>query len=598
MMNVLENHIRRLDRRLAMMNHKSERLMQWRLATFFGGVIVVFVGLANSILAGLVAAIAALSVFLWVVSIHRQVQKMIDQLRTLRRIKATHLARQQLDWDNIPPEEADSPENHPFAFDIDVVGPFSLHRLLDTTMSIGGNQRLQSWLLHTHPQIDSTRHRQQLVKELLPLNNFRDRLTMSATVNTYQAAGKWDGEFLLRWLRTDNAGVQIPLRLLVGLWALCLLTISLFILSAGVGLPPLWLGSFGLYVVVGGSLMQRSAGAFGEAMGLQASVQRLQEVFRYLESYSFQQKPNLQSLCEPFQRQRPSMYLQRIRVITSALSLQGNVVVWFMLNLIVPWDLTFVYLLGRSKGQLADVLPTWLDIWYELEALSSLATFAYLNPGTSFPEVTSDALFAGEALGHPLIVNNERVCNDFSFDRLGQTVIVTGSNMSGKSTFLRTLGLNLVLAYSGSTTCSGKLSIGTFRLFTSIRVSDSVVDGFSYFYAEVRRLKALLDALHEDDAMPLFFLIDEIFRGTNNQERLIGSQSYIQALSGGNGLGMISTHDLELVKLDDIDNYHFREDVVEGKMHFDYTLRPGPSPTTNALKIMQLEGLPIRMDKV
>jgi DNA mismatch repair ATPase MutS len=135
------------------------------------------------------------------------------------------------------------------------------------------------------------------------------------------------------------------------------------------------------------------------------------------------------------------------------------------------------------------------------------------------------------------------------------------------------------------------------RIFTCINVSDSVTDGISYFYAEVQRLKALLQALSMPSETPLLFLIDEIFRGTNNRERLIGSQSFIEALSGGNGVGLVSTHDLELITLAEsmptIHNYHFRETIVDGRMAFDYELRPGPCPTTNALTIMQLEGLPV-----
>ncbi|MCB0109755.1 MAG: hypothetical protein KDE53_27725, partial [Caldilineaceae bacterium] len=135
------------------------------------------------------------------------------------------------------------------------------------------------------------------------------------------------------------------------------------------------------------------------------------------------------------------------------------------------------------------------------------------------------------------------------------------------------------------------------RLFTCIKVSDSVTDGISYFYAEVRRLKALLDALQQEDDLPLFYVVDEIFRGTNNRERLEGSRAYIRALAAQAGLGLVATHDLELVRLADeiptIANYHFRDDIVDGRMHFDYQLRPGPSPTTNALKIMRHAGLPV-----
>jgi DNA mismatch repair ATPase MutS len=169
--------------------------------------------------------------------------------------------------------------------------------------------------------------------------------------------------------------------------------------------------------------------------------------------------------------------------------------------------------------------------------------------------------------------------------------------MAGKSSFLRTLGLTLCMAYAGGVVDAAAVRVSPFRLFTCVRVSDSVTEGFSYFYAEVRRLRALLDALNAPHAYPLFFLIDEIFKGTNNRERLIGSRAYIRALAGARGIGVISTHDLELVRLADelpgVVNYHFREDVIDGNMVFDYTLRHGPSPTTNALKIMELAGLPI-----
>ena len=169
--------------------------------------------------------------------------------------------------------------------------------------------------------------------------------------------------------------------------------------------------------------------------------------------------------------------------------------------------------------------------------------------------------------------------------------------MSGKSTFLRTLGVNLCLAYIGGPVNANDMRVIPMRLFTCIQISDSLSNGISYFYAEVQRLKKLLEALQKEDDFPLFFLIDEIFRGTNNKERRIGSRAYVQSLIQGRGVGVISTHDLELVKLADeisgIRNFHFREDVRDERMVFDYRLRPGPCPTTNALKIMQLEGLPV-----
>ncbi|MBW7879945.1 MAG: hypothetical protein H3C32_11610 [Anaerolineae bacterium] len=202
-----------------------------------------------------------------------------------------------------------------------------------------------------------------------------------------------------------------------------------------------------------------------------------------------------------------------------------------------------------------------------------------------------------DAFGHPLIPAERKVRNPFHADADSAVTLLTGSNMSGKSSLLRAVGLNIVLAYSGSVADADAMRLGHFRLFTCIRVSDSVVEGLSYFYAEVRRLRALLDALDAPDGLTLFYLIDEIFRGTNNRERLIGGRSYIRALAERKALGIVATHDLELTALADsvphVRNLHFRETITDGRMAFDYVLRPGPSPTTNALTIMRLEGLPV-----
>ncbi|HRW08991.1 MAG TPA: MutS family DNA mismatch repair protein, partial [Caldilineaceae bacterium] len=313
----------------------------------------------------------------------------------------------------------------------------------------------------------------------------------------------------------------------------------------------------------------------------------------------------LQALCAPFTDTavHPSEHVRRIARIAAATGVQGNPLLALLLNLLVPWGLYFAWQLAKEKAELRELLPTWLDCWTELEALSSLATFGVLNPQATFPALTnagtqhSDPLFAVTALGHPLLPRAEVVRNDFAVAALGNVVILTGSNMSGKSTFLKALALNLCLAFTGGPVDAAHLVTPRLRLFTCIKVSDSVTDGISYFYAEVRRLKALLDALQQEDDLPLFYVVDEIFRGTNNRERLEGSRAYIRALAAQAGLGLVATHDLELVRLADeiptIANYHFRDDIVDGRMHFDYQLRPGPSPTTNALKIMRHAGLPV-----
>ncbi|MGZ8375559.1 MAG: MutS-related protein, partial [Nitrospira sp.] len=207
------------------------------------------------------------------------------------------------------------------------------------------------------------------------------------------------------------------------------------------------------------------------------------------------------------------------------------------------------------------------------------------------------AVLHATQLGHPLLPTKSRIANDVDLTGLGSIHLITGSNMSGKSTFLRTIGINLCLAQAGGPVCAQSFTWTWSRLACCIRVDVSLDAGLSFFYAEVKRLKAILDATKELAAPPVLFLIDEIFKGTNNRERLIGSRAYITALSQGHGFGLVSTHDLELADLEQavpgLINAHFQETVSAGALEFDYRIRPGPCPTTNALRIMELEGLPI-----
>jgi DNA mismatch repair ATPase MutS len=289
----------------------------------------------------------------------------------------------------------------------------------------------------------------------------------------------------------------------------------------------------------------------------------------------------------------------RLKWITAAIGLRSNPILGLLINIVLPWDFLFAFLADRERADASIDFPIWLDSWYRLEAMSSLANLSYLNTNYSFPEInpTSTHVFLAKGLGHPLIPPNAKVCNDFALPELGQVMIITGSNMSGKSTLLKTIGVNLCLAFAGGPVNATILRTLPFRLHTCMRISDSITDGFSYFYAEVKCLRGLLESLYANETIPLLYLIDEIFRGTNNREREIGSQAFVQALINRKGIGLIATHDLGLASLAQfsaaVQNYHFRDTVIERQLHFDYKIYPGPCLTSNALKIMALEGLPV-----
>jgi hypothetical protein len=559
----------------------------------------------------------ALAAFLAAARLHQQVIDALARIEAQERITAARWARAGLDWQHIPaaPPFPQGPE-HPFALDLNLP---SLHRLLDSSASQGGSLRLAHWLADPLPDAQKISARHALVDELLARPAFRARLLLDGAVIRKTLDERWDGEGILRWL-DERPSTASLLPFLIAAGVLAGANLVLFGLSAAGLLPPLWVGSLAAYLLLQSARYRETSAAFEEAYALASLLERFRQVMVNLETSPYPRGSRLEQLCAVYRSadRRPSRALRQIGRIVSAASVRYNPFLTLPLNLLVPWDLFFTYQLERYRVRLREVMPAWLDAWYELEALASLAEFSDLNPETTRPVLDPPAgpvfpapqtgpvftarragpVFKAQQIAHPLIPDGPRVANDFQVDRLGELAVITGSNMSGKSTFLRTLGINLALAYAGGSVLAERLEAPLMRLYTSMTLNDSLEGGISFFYAEVRRLKGLLDALQDPDApMPLFFLIDEIFRGTNNRERQAGSQAYTAALVGRSGLGLISTHDLELAHLAEtlpgVRNLHFREDVQGQEMVFDYILRPGPSPTTNALRIMKMAGLPV-----
>ncbi|WP_420642746.1 MutS-related protein [Candidatus Leptofilum sp.] len=601
---LLQQQQARLARRLVDLQKQSDGLSRWRLMLFVGAFLL---GGAAFLQWGpvvwLVSTAVLLIPFIITVITHRRVETAVTRLILWQQLKQSQIARMNLAWDGIPAAQNHPvPAEHPFAVDIDLVGEFSVHRLLDTAVSREGSERLHQWLLETKLEKEQVLARQQLVQELASQTVFRERLWLQANLAIEDDDEQWAGQALLDWLQKEAGGGSLR-PLLIGLSVLAVVNWLLFAGTQFWGWPPLWLGSILLYGVLFITLgYQRAETLFSDVMFLTDRLRVLNGVFAFLEGWQFGKMPHTAQLCTPFlvAEERPSTHIQNVQRVVTGVGLRLNWLLGLVLNTLVPWDIYFAYRLDQCRADLAVRLPRWLDIWFELEAASSLAAFAWLNPGECTWPSLEDAPspeIAATSLGHPLIASPHRVCNDLHLDAQQSIYLITGSNMAGKSSFLRTIGVNLALAYAGGPVVAQSFRASWLRLFATIRVADSLNDGFSFFYAEVRRLSQLLTALNDKGERPLLFLIDEIFRGTNNRERLIGSRAYIEALVQGNGLGAIATHDLELVQLAEaaakLTNVHFRDDVVDGRMVFDYRLHPGPCPTTNALKIMALAGLPV-----
>lgn len=591
----------RIERRIVTRERLSRNFSRARLAlVLFGALATYLAGQHFSSTAGWLVVLFLTIVFIILVQRHARVENSLARHRIWQSLKAEHVARMNLDWERLhKPAPVAEASTHPFASDLNLLGERGLLHLLDNTASSGGSKRLREWLFHPPTDATATQQRQEVIRELKPLARFRDHLALQGALLRSETQARWEGEKLVAWLQRESTLPNLR-AWVIGLAVLALVNLTLFVLRLYDLAPLLWpytlIAYAYAYVLRFGDLGK----LFDEAFLVETKLKPFQIVAQYLEQHPFTQHPHLMQLCAPFRAagHKPSEQMQRATRIAEAASMQRGQLFWLALNIIMPWDFYFWYRLEKIKAELRNDLPRWLNAWYDLESYNALASFACLNPDYIFPQVQSHApLFEARALGHPLLPDAARVCNDLALKCSGEIVLITGSNMSGKSTFLRAAGVNLVLAYCGAPVCAAHLQAMPMRIFTCMAVSDSVTDGISFFYAEVKRLKALLHALQLHETAPLFFLVDEIFRGTNNRERLLGSRAYIRALAHSNGGGMISTHDLELVELAQeipaLRNYHFREHVEHGRMVFDYLLREGPCPTTNALKIMTLEGLPI-----
>ena len=600
--------LRRIDRLDARGRRLSERFTGWRFAVFAVGLLASIIihkmgwtQLGNGALASFFVC------FLILAWHHNKLEDRLHRLRRWQRIKQAHVARIRLHWADIPLRQAAVPERHGYAKDLDLAGPRSLLHLIDHTISSQGQERLASWFFDQPPQSSQWSARQALIRELTPLSLLRDRLSLEA-----QAVedADIDGRRLLAVLqkRVDNSSL-VPM--LVTETALAILTAGLLVADLLQGIGNYWMLSFGLYAFLFLSVRSRSEEIFDHAQSLHRQLERLSAVLGYLERRSYRTSPQLGILCRPLleQHNRPSAALKQAASIMNRLSVRAHPLVHYLINAIGPWDLVHTYRLQQLQDQIAAIAPLWFETLAELDAAASLATFAYLHPDYPWPSLSQPdksqpangdwPILDAVKLAHPLIPETVRIGNDVLLKGRGRIFLVTGSNMSGKSTFLRTIGINTCLAQAGGPVCAESFRWSLVRIGSCIRVDDSLDGGLSFFYAEVKRLKTILDCAQDEQGPPVLWLIDEVFKGTNNRERLIGGRALIATLAGGNGFGLVTTHDLELAELErqlpSVTNVHFQETVAEGALHFDYRLRPGPCPTTNALRIMALEGLPVEV---
>ena len=291
--------------------------------------------------------------------------------------------------------------------------------------------------------------------------------------------------------------------------------------------------------------------------------------------------------------------LKKLEVILDRVLNRKNML-FFPINVITLWDYQCMIDLEQWRRASGVFIGDWLEVIGELEALSSLAVIGYDYPKWAIPIIMDeDYIIDSISMGHPLLTNKQ-IYNDVTLQEPNRILLITGSNMSGKSTFLRTIGINLILAYSGAPACAINMKCSIFSIYTCMRVSDNLEKGISSFYGELLRVKDILNATKKNKQV--LFLLDEIFKGTNSYDRHIGAKTLINQLHNSGASGLVSTHDLELGSMElesggAIKNLHFQEHYKDNKIYFDYKLRPGISTTRNALYLLKMIGIEVNVSE-
>ncbi len=589
---------------LADIERRYRFLSYLRLIVFAGGVGLSYGGFTLHPGLGLGLGVLGLLGFLYLVLLHSRLAEDRDYTRRLLRIldheqewlqQRLHLFDPGLDW-------MDSAQS--FAKDLDVFGEQSLWQLLNRTGTEQGRLQLKDHVLLQHLVPTSILAHQAAAQELAQQIDMSLAFEATAKENNLPTAevmnlknwAKEEGSFhthrlyrLLVWLLPALLGIATLGWIITDIPAVRA-ALGGFQLSGRFPLA-LFLGMLG---IVGLNLRQTTRYQVRISQTNQ-TLRTYAKLLSIIEQGSFE-SPLLQAEQHKLLDSQASQTIEALSELVYRFDQRLNVVMGIILNGALLWDIRYLIKLDEWRAKNQAPLGIWLSVVSSWDVLNSMGRFAFNHPAYAWPE-PHEGPFRLEAaeLGHPLINPERRVDNDLTYTKPGEFLIITGANMAGKSTFLRTVGVNLILAQLGLPVCAKRFVFVPTTIMTSMRTDDSLADDASYFFSELVRLKAIIDWLKQA-TVPTFIILDEILRGTNSRDKQEGSRQFVEQLIALGGVGMVATHDLAMGKMveaypDHIRNMRFEVDIQEDELSFDYKLQPGISQNLNAVFLMRKMGI-------
>lgn len=533
--------------------------------------------------------------FFILVKVHNRLYFRKEQLETQLKLNQDELKGLEGDYSVFDEGREFIDAGHPYSYDLDLFGRKSLFQALGRTCTHIGKQTLATWMQHHLTEKTAIETRQESIRDMSQRMEFREAFRVTGSINRGTDS---DEEEISRWSRTPSV-LQHLWWVKLCLWAVPGINILLLALGLLHILSLSWSGMmFTVFVILSFGLIQRVT-LIQESYG-----KKLKTLNRYARLITLAkgetwQAPALRELTDKLDidGHSPAEALTQLSKELDRLDLRNNQLLYVILEGSMFFQLRQIVRIERWKARYGKYLMGWLEAVGELDALCSLGTFAYNHPAYTYPTITNQPFcFLARNMGHPLMPEAQCVKNDATIPSRPYFLIITGANMAGKSTYLRTIGVNYLLACMGCPVCCESLTLYPAHLITSLRTTDSLSDNESYFFAELKRLKRIIDLL--DEGQELFIILDEILKGTNSADKQKGSLDLIRQFMRLKADGIIATHDLLLGTLADqfpeyIRNYCFEADIKDNELTFSYRLREGVAQNMNACFLMRKMGITI-----
>lgn len=591
-LDIYADQIRKHNKCLKALLRKRNQLGWLRFLAFVLTVTVSFKIFIASGIFGIIPAIIGFSLFIYLIFIDTDNNEAIKNRKALIHINEEEIKILNNDFFHRQDGSNFSPAVHDYANDLDLFGNASIFQWVNRCSSEQGKNRLAQNLLHPLkiPQIEE---RQQAIGELAPMIEWRQQLQSFSeqtiiTIATEQRTKDWlaqeESNFTSSFWK-----IFVPIYSLVSTGT-AIATILGYIPAS------VFLFLYGIYFVTSLSLSRSTIKPYLLLSKIVEQVTTLEKIINWVESRNFNSN-SMKQLQQKISTDngKASLQIKKLKSILDKFDLRLNLITPIFLNSFLLWDVRQMMALNEWRKNNKQSVPKLFEVISEVEVLNSLGTIHFNYPDWCLPKFSDQHfVFESKELGHPLIPQTQRVANNFEIENNQLVSLVTGSNMAGKSTFLRSIGVNIVLAQMGAPVCARSFTVSAVRLMTSMRISDNLAENTSTFYAELKKLKTIIEAVNQHEKV--FVLLDEILRGTNSHDRHKGSAAFITQLIKQHAFAVIATHDLELADLklqfpSSIENYHFDVQVKGEELFFDYKLKSGICKSLNASLLMKKIGI-------